>query len=479
MLIHHEESCSPNSISLPEGKVNQDAAQLERELARALQYSQQLERDCQGLLERAAMGIFRMTVEGRYLWVNEAFARIYGYHSPEEFLQIFPTFDPQLYVEEEQYCDLQNLIKTRGTIESFETKICRRDGEAIWISETGRIIRDEQGNSLYYEGWVADITQHKQMERACQELETKYKTQTEQLQQINLKLAKAESQLMQGEKLSSLGELVAGIAHEIKNPVGFTCGNLIPARQYANDLMELLALYQEYYPEPVDAIAEAIEDIELDFLKEDFPKVLASMELGTERIRKIVKSLSYFARLDETCMNPVNIHEGLDSTLTILTTRLKATADKPEIKIEKNYGDLPDRIPCYGGLLNQVFMNLLSNAIDALEDKYTDVSDGEVPPVTAGGETRTSPKIWLQTRQEGDWIKICIRDNAGGIPAEMKEQIFESFFTTKPPGKGTGLGLSISQEIIVRKHHGRLECFSTPGEGTEFAIAIPLHDNSY
>ncbi|MEO0839236.1 MAG: ATP-binding protein [Cyanobacteria bacterium J06643_5] len=284
------------------------------------------------------------------------------------------------------------------------------------------------------------------------------------LQEALQELQRTQAQVIQSEKMSSLGQMVAGVAHEINNPVGFVHGNLEPACEYAQDLVKIIELYQEHYPEPVEEIKEEIAAVELDFIKEDFVKLLDSMQNGTERIKEIVLSLRNFSRLDESDFKQVDIHEGIDSTLLILDNRLKATANHPEIEIIKEYSSLP-KVDCFAGQLNQVFMNILANAIDALEDE-------------AKRNKSFFPQIRVSTELSGSSnISIRIADNGSGIPSEVKSKLFDPFFTTKEIGKGTGLGLSISYQIIVDKHHGKLSCNSSPETGTEFVIEIPIHQS--
>ncbi|WP_448561981.1 ATP-binding protein [Trichothermofontia sp.] len=291
---------------------------------------------------------------------------------------------------------------------------------------------------------------------------TAAQTQAQQLSEALGYLRKTQSQLIQSEKMSSLGQLVAGIAHEINNPVNFISGNLTHASDYFQDLHHLIELYQEYYPDPVPELQAYAEEIDLEFLLEDLSKLLNSMHVGTERIRQIVLSLRNFSRLDEAEVKPVNLHDGIDSTLLILQGRLKAKGPWSGIEIRKCYGDLP-LIECYASQLNQVFMNILSNAIDALIDRpdpriitiTTDVALADADPTT---------KV----------AKITIADNGPGIPENVRQQIFDPFFTTKPVGQGTGLGLSICYQIVVEKHHGWINCTSTLGEGTTFTIEIPV-----
>jgi two-component system, NtrC family, sensor kinase len=306
-------------------------------------------------------------------------------------------------------------------------------------------------------------------------LEAQIQARTEELQKINtslqqtlLELKNTQNQMIQNEKMSSLGQLVAGVAHEINNPVSFIAGNLVPAAEYIHDLLELVKLYQQVYTQPEDIIHQRVEDIDLEYIKEDLPQVLNSMQVGAERITEIVKSLRSFSRLDESEYKAAHIHEGIDSTLMILRHRLKANGELPEIQVIKEYSPLP-LVTCYPGQLNQVFMNILSNAIDAIEE-YNQKRKKE--------EIKLNPsqiKVYIQ-KIDNNWVRIRIQDNADGIPEKIRSKLFDPFFTTKPVGKGTGLGLSISYQIIVEKHRGRLFCSSQPGEGTEFVIEIPIHN---
>jgi signal transduction histidine kinase len=282
--------------------------------------------------------------------------------------------------------------------------------------------------------------------------------QNEELKQALYKLKQTQSQLIHAEKMSSLGQLVAGVAHEINNPVNFIHGNLNYVNDYIQDLLSFIQLYQQHYPNPTAEIAEQAEEIDLAFLEEDLPKLLTSMQVGTERIREIVLNLRNFSRLDEAELKVVDIHEGIDSTLLILQHRLNLESDSPNIEILKNYGDLP-KIECYAGHLNQVFMNILTNGIDAL----LEAKDKDKKQIRIRTEARDS-----------DWVVVAIADNGPGMSQEVQQHIFDPFFTTKPVGKGTGLGLSISYQIVVEKHGGQLKCISAPGEGAEFLIKIPV-----
>lgn len=279
-------------------------------------------------------------------------------------------------------------------------------------------------------------------------------------------LTKTQSQLIQAEKMSSLGQLVAGVAHEINNPVNFIHGNLTHIKEYAYNLMDMMQLYQKHYPNPVDEIQAEAEEIDLEFVQEDFQKILDSMKLGTERIRQIVLSLRNFSRLDEAEFKAVNLHEGIDSTLLILQHRLQEKPECSMIEVVKEYGNLP-LVECYPGQLNQVLMNILAYAIDALFEQNAKRTFLEIKEHPSQITIRTLVIDVI-------WVQITIADNGSGMPEQVKQQIFNPFFTTKPVGKGTGMGMSISYQIITEAHKGKLECFSTLGQGTEFIIKIPI-----
>lgn len=294
--------------------------------------------------------------------------------------------------------------------------------------------------------------------------------QANQISETLKTLQQAQAKLVQSEKMSSLGQLVAGIAHEINNPVNFISGNVEYAQDYFHDLIELIELYQTHYPEPVEDITHFADEIDLEFLLQDLDKMLSSMKVGTERIQKIVLSLRNFSRLDEAELKPVDIHEGLENTLMILHNRLKSKGEQSGIEVTTQFGKLP-KIECYAGPLNQVFMNLLSNAIDALEEQ----PEPRQIWITTETDTVKSPSGGAAS-EPTDVVRIRIRDNGQGIPPEHKDHLFDPFFTTKPVGKGTGLGLSISYQIIVERHHGTLTCVSEPGQGSEFIIEIPIQN---
>ncbi|MDX2098524.1 MAG: GAF domain-containing protein [Leptolyngbyaceae cyanobacterium bins.59] len=293
------------------------------------------------------------------------------------------------------------------------------------------------------------------------ELLDRARHQTDQLTQTLAELQQTQIQLIHSEKMSSLGQLVAGIAHEVNNPINFIHGNLTHIREYTQSLFALIHAYQQIYPQPTPALEQLLEEHDFEYIQEDFPKICESMRMGTDRIREIVQSLRNFSRLDTTDVKAVDLHEGLESTLLILQHRIKPGLANTSIVIEKRYEAKLPAIECYSGQLNQVFMNLISNAIDELETPGT--GDGKLPKT-----------ITVSTRcVDGEWVEVCIQDEGRGIPEDVQAHLFDPFFTTKPAGKGTGLGLFISYQI-VEKHGGRLICQSQIGQGTQFIVRLPV-----
>ncbi|MFB2939419.1 ATP-binding protein [Aerosakkonemataceae cyanobacterium BLCC-F154] len=350
--------------------------------------------------------------------------------------------------------------KTAGVLCVEKVAVCR-----LWSAEDENFVRSiAELFALAIEARDRQIA-----EQALKQSEILFRQQAKELEITLEELKLTQSQMIQSEKMSGLGQMVAGVAHEINNPVNFIYGNITHVNQYFRDLWNLLQLYQRVYPTPKPEIQAEIEEIDLEFLAEDLPKLLSSLKVGTERIREIVQSLRSFSRLDEAEFKEADLHEGINSTLMILEHRLKSKPERSQIKIVKNYSHIP-QIECYPGQLNQVLMNIISNGIDALEEKMEILKnqpEKSLPQFTPTIIITTEPINYY-------WIRIRIVDNGLGIDKEVQSKLFDPFFSTKPVGKGTGLGLSVSYQIIVEKHNGKLYYSSEVGKGTEFAIEIPV-----
>ena len=339
-----------------------------------------------------------------------------------------------------------------------------------WWLTTLNPLRDETGQIYRLVGTTIDITRRHQAEVRLQE-------KAAELEQALTQLKLTQAQLVQSEKMSSLGQLVAGIAHEINNPVSFIFGNVGYASEYVEDLVSLLQLYQAEYPQPVPAIQDRAEAIDIEYVLTDLERLLGSLKGGAERIQAIVLSLRNFARLDEADMKPSDIHAGIESTLMVLQNRLGA-ADRPgghgEIQVDVSYGQIPE-ILCFPRQLNQVFLSVLTNAIDALEGKFhPDPPDSTTASSSADSTSSDRPPtIWINTQLTDGGVEIRIRDSGPGVSAADQPRIFDPFFTTKPVSQGTGMGLAIAYQIVVQQHQGQMRCITQPGEGTTFKIWLP------
>jgi hypothetical protein len=364
-------------------------------------------------------------------------------------------------------CQALIIAAEQGKAFRFEAVFRDKQGNTVWNHISGLPMFSADGKTIIgFRGVGLNITDRKMTEFALQK-------SLHQMEAALQELRRTQSQLVQSEKMSSLGQLVAGIAHEINNPTSFIYGNVNHAESYMKQMLDLINQYQVHYPQPAQDIVDRLVAIDLDFVQEDFPKVIQSMRTGAERIQSIVSALQNFSRMDESEVKFADVHEGIDSTLMILSQRLNRTDGKLPIVVVKNYIDLPE-INCYAGQLNQVFMNVLLNALDALDERDHQRSIEEIQQYPSQ-ITITTSLLKIAEGYGQQMVQIQIRDNGVGIPKTVRDRIFDPFFTTKPVGQGTGMGLAISYQVITEKHNGRLTCESEPGQGTEFTILLPLN----
>ncbi|MEM8639665.1 MAG: PAS domain S-box protein [Cyanobacteria bacterium P01_G01_bin.54] len=410
----------------------------------------------QAVINNSPEVIYIKDKNGNLLLVNNEFCRLMNLESKhligKNTRDIFPAEIADNMLENDRYVMSKNQVIQREEMARF-------DQEVKFYLSSKFPLRDDQGNIYGICGISTDISDRKRAEQQLQQAK-------EAAEMALANFQKAQTQLIQSEKMSSLGQLVAGVAHEINNPVNFIFGNLVHVHEYTDNLLELIATYQQYYPNPHPDLIDFMEEIDLEFLTEDLQKMVASMRLGANRIREIVLSLRNFSRLDEADYKEVNIHEGIDNTLLILNNRLKARHDRPAIEVIRNYADLP-LIECYPGQLNQVFMNFLANGLDAIDEKNALRSSEEIKKDPGHLEITT---LRLSEAQ----IQIKITDTGQGMTTETERKLFTPFFTTKPVGKGTGLGLSICHQIVTEKHQGTLTCESELGQGTSFLLVLPI-----
>jgi two-component system, NtrC family, sensor kinase len=435
------------------------------------------EQEFRSLVSNIPGAVYRCSAAGRssLTFISSGIEAISGYPADnfmQKPVQAFPSIVHRDDAQEIQKI-IDRAIKTKQPY-AIEYRLIHYNGNVRWVAEKGQAIFNAAGQVLSLNGAIFDMTERKAAEDALRLSEAIANNRAQQLEIALKELRETQAHLIHTEKMSSLGQMVAGVAHEINNPVSFIYGNISYASQYMRDLLQLVELYQKNYAQPPIEVQEYIENIDLEFLREDLVKILSSMKMGADRIREIVLSLRNFSRLDDSVKKPANLHEGIDNTLLILHNKLRARAEYPEITVIKDYGKLP-LIECYAGQLNQVFMNLLSNSIDALEDACNQKKRSSPrASLTAGGDD-WKPTISIRTEAFNEnSMCIHIADNALGMTEDVRSRLFDPFFTTKPMGKGTGLGLAISYRIVVEKHGGTLICSSVLGEGTEFAIELPL-----
>ncbi|MCC5615627.1 AAA family ATPase [Nostoc sp. CHAB 5836] len=451
--------CAQIAISLTNARLHIQEQEKSQQLQESLEQLQKSETHLRQLFEGSADAIL-LLADGMFIDCNPATVNMMHCHNKQEFLSLHPSkLSPELQPDGRASFEKANeMIATafqKGT-HRFEWMHRRVDGEDFWV-EVVLTVMSYKGKTILHTVW-REIGDRKASETLIQE-------KNKALEQALTQLQQSQAQVVQSEKMSALGNLVAGVAHEINNPIGFLNGSINNAQDYVQDMIGHLALYQQHYPDPAVPIQENAEDIDLEFLCQDLPNLLNSMTGASDRIKGISNSLRTFSRADTEYKVSANLHEGIDSTLLILKYRLKANEHRPMIEVIQDYGDLP-AIPCFPGQLNQVFMNILANAIDVFD---------EIAQTQSFQQLQAHPQqITIRTQVIANQVQITIQDNGKGMSAEVKGRIFDHLFTTKAVGKGTGLGLAIARQIVVEKHGGAILVDSTLGQGTEFTIQLPI-----
>lgn len=514
-LIWNATSCQEQQLIYAIARDNTDCRKAEAARAQSEEYFRLL---VEGVKDYA---LFMLDPNGCIVSWNSGAQRIKQYQASEIIGHYVSCFYPEADIEQGKPEQGLKIAALQGRFEEEGWRL-RKDGSRFWANVVTTALHNEDGQLRGFARVTQDITERQLAADALQtahvELEKRVEERTAKLTQINQllkqeiaeherteaallqskarlkkqaqqleaekqhvtsllqKLQRTQAQLVQTEKISSLGRVVAGVAHEINNPVSFVYCNLDYATCYIRDLMHLVELYEQHYPQPVAPIQNYMEAIDFDFLMVDLPKLLASMKVGANRIHQVVLSLQNFLKPEQAKKKPADIHEGIDSTLMILQHRLKATAEHQEIKILKEYGTLP-LVDCYAGQLNQVFMHLLSNAIDVLEASIKDKDSSGCITISTGIEEMRQQVGGVSSSNKIPHAVIRVVDNGPGISEEICSRLFEPFVTTKPAGKGVGLGLSVSYQIVVEKHGGQLMCLSELGKGAEFLIAIPIQQD--